>query len=152
MGDLDRGVAEHEKARALNPGDPDIKQEAAGYLAYAGRVDEAIQLIKEAMRLDPFYPDVYLWNAAIIYYTARRYEAVVEAVDRMTSPPVDPLLFKAAAHAQLGQIDKAQAAVEQVRLLDPKATVAKWSAQQPYKKAEDLQHYIEGVRKAGLPD
>jgi hypothetical protein len=45
MGQLDRGVAEHAKARALNRNDPDIKSEAAAYLAYAGRVDEAIALM-----------------------------------------------------------------------------------------------------------
>jgi adenylate cyclase len=45
LGQLDRGIAEHVKARALNPNDPDIKSESAAYLAYAGRVDEAIQLM-----------------------------------------------------------------------------------------------------------
>jgi adenylate cyclase len=66
MGQLDRGLAEHAKARTLNPNDSDIESESAAYLAYAGRVNEAIELVTEAMRLNPFYPDWYLWNAAIV--------------------------------------------------------------------------------------
>ena len=152
MGQLDRGIAEHAKARALNPNDPDIKSESAAYLAYAGRVDEAIELLTDAMRLNPFYPDWYLWNVAIVYYPARKYDAVIDAVERMREPPVDPLLFLAASYAQLGRLTEAQATVKRVLALDPKATVAKFAAQQPYKNPDDLEHYKDGLRKAGLPE
>ena len=86
MGQLDRGVAEHAKSRALNPNDPDIKSESAAYLAYAGQVDAAIDLISDAMRLNPFYPDRYLWDAAIAHYPAHEYDAVIDAVERMREP------------------------------------------------------------------
>ena len=152
MGQLDRGVAEHAKARALNPNDPDIKSESAAYLAYAGRVDEAIELMTDAMRLNPFYPDWYLWNLAISHYPARNYDAILDAVTRMQDPPADPLLFLAASYAQLGRLTEAQATVERVLALDPEATVAKFAAQQPYKNPDDLEHYKDGLRKAGLPE
>jgi adenylate cyclase len=152
MGRLDRGIAEHAKARALNPNDPNIKAESAAYLAYAGRVDEAIGLLTDAMRLNPFYPDWYLWNAAIVYYPARKYDAVIDAVERMHEPPVDPLLFLAASFAQVGRLTEAQATVKRALALDPNATVAKFAAQQPYKDPDDLEHYKDGLRKAGLPE
>jgi adenylate cyclase len=152
LGQLDRGVAEHAKARALNPHDSDIKSESAAYLAYAGRVDEAIQLTTEAMRLNPFYPDFYLWNVAIVHYPAHKYDTVIDAVERMQEPPVDPLLFLAASYAQVGRLTEARATVKRVLALDPNATVAKFAAQQPYKKPEDLEHYRDGLRKAGLPE
>jgi adenylate cyclase len=152
MGDLDRSVAAHARARALNPNDADIKSESGGYLAYAGRSEEAIELVNEAMRLNPFYPDWYLWNVAMAYYPAQGYDTVINAVERMRDPPVDPLLFVAASYAQLGRSDEAQAVIERVLELDPDATVAKWAAQQPYKNPEDLEHYKDGLRKAGLPE
>ena len=152
MGQLDRGIAEHAKARALNPNNPDIKSESAGYLAFAGRVDEAIELLQDAMRLNPFYPDWYLWGAAQVYYPARDYDVVINAVERMTEPPVDPLLFLAASYAQLGRLAESRATVKRVLALDPNATVAKFAAQQPYKDPDDLEHYKDGVRKAGLPE
>jgi adenylate cyclase len=152
MGQLDRGIAEHTKARMLNPNDPDIKSESAAYLAYGGRVDEAIELMTEAMRLNPFYPDWYLWNVAIAHYPARDYDAVIDAVNRMQEPPADPLLFLAASYGQVGRTAEAEATVKRVLALDPEATVAKWAAQQPYKSSDDLEHYKDGLRKAGLPE
>jgi adenylate cyclase len=151
MGQLDRGVAEHAKARALNPNDAGIKSESAAYLAYAGQLDEAIELVADAMRLDPFHPDWFLWNAAIVYYPAHKYEAAIDAVERMRDPPADALLFLAASYAQLGRTTEAQATVKRVLALDPNATVAKFAAQQPYKNPADLEHYKDGLRKAGLP-
>jgi adenylate cyclase len=151
MGQLDRGVAEHAKARALNPNDAGIKCESAAYLAYAGRVDEAIKLLTDAMRLDPFHPDWFLWNAGIIYYTARQYDAAIAAIERGREPDADTLLFLAASYAQLGRLSEAQATVKRVLTLDPNATVTKWAAQQPYKNPADLEHYKDGLRKAGMP-
>jgi adenylate cyclase len=152
LGQLDRGVAEHAKARALNPNDAGIKAESAYILAFAGRVDEAIQLVTDAMRLDPFHPDWFLWDAGIIYYTAHQYGAAIDAVEQGREPDADTLLFLAASYAQLGRLPEAQATVKRVLALDPNATVAKWAAQEPYKHPPDLEHYKDGVRKAGLPE
>jgi adenylate cyclase len=151
MGQLDRGVAEHAKARALNPNDAGIKSESAYVLVFAGQVDEAIELETDAMRLDPFHPDWFLWNAGIIYYTARQYDAAIDAIERGREPDADTLLYLAASYAQLGRLPEAQATVKRVLALDPNATVAKWGAQQPYKNPADLEHYKDGLRKAGLP-
>ena len=100
------------------------------------------------MRLNPFYPDWYLWNVANVYYPARKYDAV----ERMREPPVDPLLFLAASYAQVGRLTDAQATVKRALALDPNATVAKFAAQQPYKNRDDLEHYKDGLRKAGVPE
>jgi tetratricopeptide (TPR) repeat protein len=151
MGQLDRGVAEHAKARALNPNDAGIKSESSAYLAYAGRVDEAIELTTEAMRLNPFHPDWFLWNAGIVYYTAHRYDAAIDAVERTREPMTDALLFLAASYAQLGRVTEAHATVKRALAFDPNVTVAKFAAQQPYKNPADLEHYKDGLRKAGLP-
>ena len=104
------------------------------------------------MRLNPFYPEWYLWSGGQVYYPARRYDAVIEAVERMTEPPADPLLFLAASYAQLGRLTEARATVKRVLAVDPNATVAKFTAEQPYKNPEDLEHYRDGLRKAGLPE
>jgi adenylate cyclase len=152
MGQLDRGIAEHAEGRALNPNDSDIKSESSVYLAYAGRVDEAIELLTDAMRLNPFYPDWYLWNSGIVHYSARKYDAAIDAVERIREPAADALLFLAASYGQLGRLTEAQATVKRVLALDPNATVAKFAAQQPYKNPDDLEHYKDGLRKAGLPE
>jgi adenylate cyclase len=114
--------------------------------------DKEVKKTTEAMRLNPFYPDWYLWNVGIAHYPARKYDAVIDAVERMREPPVDPLLFLAASYAQLGRLTESQATVKRVLALDQNATVAKFAAQQPYKNPADLEHYKDGLRKAGLPE
>ena len=42
--------------------------------------------------------------------------------------------------------------MKRVLAVDPNATVAKFAAQQPYKDPDDLEHYKDGVPKAGLPE
>jgi adenylate cyclase len=61
-------------------------------------------------------------------------------------------LFLAASYAQLGRLTESQATVKRVLALDQNATVAKFAAQQPYKNPADLEHYKDGLRKAGLPE
>jgi hypothetical protein len=73
-------------------------------------------------------------------------------MERMREPPVDPLLFLAASYAQLGRLTEAQTTVKRVLAIDPQATVVKWAAQQPYRNPDDLEHYKDGLRKAGLPE
>ena len=125
MGQLDRGIAEHAKARALNPNNPDIKSESAGYLAFAGRVDEAIELLQDAMRLNPFLPRLVSLGRCPACITRRAITMPSSMRSkRMTEPPVDPLLFLAASYAQLGRLTEARATVKRVLALDPKATVA----------------------------
>jgi adenylate cyclase len=106
----------------------------------------------DAMRLNPFYPDWYLWNIAQVYYPARKYDAVIDAVEQIREPAADALLFLAASYGQLGRLTEAQATVKRVLAVDPEATVAKFAAQQPYKNPDDLEHYKDGLRKAGLPE
>jgi adenylate cyclase len=48
--------------------------------------DKEVKKTTEAMRLNPFYPDWYLWNVGIAHYPARKYDAVIDAVERMREP------------------------------------------------------------------
>ena len=41
-------------------------------LSYAGRPDEAIDLVEKAQRLNPAYPRWYAWNLGTAFYVARR--------------------------------------------------------------------------------
>ena len=58
----------------------------------------------------------------------------------------------AACYAQLG--DKAAAARECGRILDlePGFSIGRISGTLPFVRADDLEHYCDGLRRAGLPD
>ncbi len=60
----------------------------------------------------------------------------------------------AAAHAQAGRLDQARAIMDKYRQARPDATVSgkAKSPAWPYKNPADLQHLLDGMRKAGMPE
>lgn len=144
-------VAEYERALALNPNDADIMAEAADALIHDGRAAEAVELLHKAMRLNPFFPDWYLWYLGDAYYTLGRYEDAIRALERMSNPAEGHRLL-AASFAQLGRRDEAAAHVAEVLRLHPGFSIADWAARQPDQDRDALEHYLEGLRRAGLPE
>ena len=124
-------------------------------LSYAGRAEDAIEAAHKAMRLNPHYPDWYVAQSVLIYHDARRYEDGLTAVARLRSFDTAFLrLYQAACAAALGRDGEARAAIERVLAFDPVASLEKWTNPKmaPYKRPEDLEHFRENLRKAGLPD
>jgi len=58
----------------------------------------------------------------------------------------------AAAQAHLGQLDEARATFERSLKLMPGANVAFIDATYPFRKPEDRAFFLDGLRKAGLPE
>jgi len=58
----------------------------------------------------------------------------------------------AVAYAEMGQLDKARAEAMEAHRLDPEFTLATAPEVLPFKNPEDLQRFVDGLRKAGLPD
>ena len=149
--DLDRAIAEFERASTLNPNNADIMAELADAMAYNGQPEEAVALIREAMRLNPHYPDWYLWHLADALYMLRRYEDAIAALQQMHNVAEGRRLL-AASYAQLGRLDEARAQAQEVLKLHPNFSVARWAAVQPDRVPAQLEHFVEGLRKAGLPE
>lgn len=147
----DDSLAEYTRATTLNPNDADIIAEYADALVYAGQPLKAIELLERAMRLNPFYPDWYLWYLADAYCTMERPADVIATVQRMRNPDEGHRLL-AASFAQLGMMDEARAHAREVMRLHPEFTIGRWRQRPPYRDIAILEHYIDGLRKAGLPD
>ncbi len=56
----DQAIAEGERAIALDPNNADSYTRQANNLNYAGRPEDALRLVEQAMRLNPHYPPFYL--------------------------------------------------------------------------------------------
>jgi adenylate cyclase len=61
-------------------------------------------------------------------------------------------LILAASSAHLGQLDEAKAAIKQSFKLNTKLTVAGLTDLLPISNYKNLDVFIEGLRKAGLPE
>jgi hypothetical protein len=52
----------------------------------------------------------------------------------------------------MGRLDEARAEVAAIRKLDPTVCLKLYRERLHFEKLEDLEHYIDGLRKAGLPE
>jgi tetratricopeptide (TPR) repeat protein len=144
-------VSCYERALALNPNDADIMVEFADVLTYDRRPAEAVKLIERAMRLNPYFPDWYLWYLGDAYYTLGRYEDAIATLQRMQDPTEGRRIL-AASYAQLGRIEEARAQAALVLKAQPGLTIREWAKKQPEQDPSELDHYLQALRLAGLPE
>lgn len=61
-------------------------------------------------------------------------------------------VWRAAALAQLGEIDLTKREAAQLLRMDSKFAISRWIGLESYARPEDAEHLAAGLRKAGLPE
>jgi len=154
----DKAVAYGEKARVLAPDFADLNATIAIPLMYSGRAEEAIELVKNAMRLSPYYPSWYLAVLGIAYRITGQYEEAMDALEswraRANPRSALPYLCLAYTYVEAGRGEEAQVAVAEVLKRKPKASIAGYVKANmfPYKDPADVERVRDSLRKAGLPE
>ncbi len=146
---------EADKVIALQPTNADTLAYLGDYLRTVGRPQEAIQLLKKAMRLDPHFPPWYLSWLGHVLYQAGEYEEAVRTLKQgiRRSPHYTAFhVFLAISYALSGREAEARAAAAEVLKLNPKFSLRAYKAYAPYRYAADLERALQGLRKAGLPE
>jgi tetratricopeptide (TPR) repeat protein len=85
----------------------------------------------------------------------KQYEKTIEAARQALSRGSEHLHIHrllAMAHAQLGDMDGARKHAGELLKESPNLSVKKVGERMPYKFAADLEHFLDGLRKAGLPE
>jgi tetratricopeptide (TPR) repeat protein len=139
----------YTRALTLNPNDADVMSDMADAYVHSGESEKAIDLLTRAMLLNPFYPDQYLWHLAGAHYNLKRYKEVISSVMRMNNP-AEGRRLTAAAYGQLGMETEARQHAAKVLEAHPNFSVANWAQVQPDRYTEDTEHFVEGLKKAGL--
>jgi adenylate cyclase len=149
--EYDSALSHFERSIALNPNDANGIAQMGGALAFVGRAEQGIELIRQAMRLNPFHPDWWWGDLALAYYAARRYLDSLEASQQVTGAKSCWLLAReAACYAQLGKQNEARAKAAEALRLKPDLRIS--AVKLFYRDVQDAEHVFEGLRKAGLPE
>jgi TolB-like protein/class 3 adenylate cyclase/Tfp pilus assembly protein PilF len=88
----DQAIAEGERATALDPNNADSYYMRAEMLNSAGRPEEALRSIEQAIRLNPHFQPLYLYELGWAYQMTGRYtEAIATLQDFLSRMPNHPI-------------------------------------------------------------
>jgi TolB-like protein/Tfp pilus assembly protein PilF len=156
-GDLDAAGIHIGKALALDPNSA-WAWIRSGYLhAYRCEPETALEHFERAARLSPFDPlnfNRYI-GIALAHFVAARYREAAESAEKgRIERPHLPWAHRvlAAAYAQLGRDDQAQAAAQAALAQNPSLSVPEIMATMPFRQDEVRGRFADALRKAGIPD
>ena len=163
QGQLEKAIAEGEKAVALAPNDTGAHILLAVALTAGARPEEAIVHAEMAMRLEPYYPAWFLSDVLLPSYSqAGRYEEMLPIAEKLFEralkgeyPPQMAHRLLASSYARLDRMEEARDHAAKSLKIDPNFSVERWR-RSPYlsvvKDQKWLDRIAEMMRKAGLPD
>jgi len=142
---------EAERSMELNPMDAADTATVGWMLAYAGDWDRGCAIVERACQLNPHHPGWYYYPMFLNAYRKKDYPTALRFALKIDAYGL-PVSFAAcaAAYGQLGELERAKHQLSQLTVSIPnfasivRPYLCKWF--QP----EMVEHYIEGLRKAGL--
>jgi TolB-like protein len=140
---------EAQLAISLNPNDPETLADVGHYLAFMGEFERGTELSRRAQQLNPLHPGWYHFSFARRHYHEKAYEQVISDVQKVGLPHFYwTHLLVGASQGQLGRSDAAGSLARIFEIkpnFSARVELQKWNA-----APGDLEHIMEGLRKAGL--
>jgi DNA-binding SARP family transcriptional activator/TolB-like protein/cytochrome c-type biogenesis protein CcmH/NrfG len=155
--DFDSALHYYDRSLRLNPNLVFAWSLSALTYCYVGEPDIALQRLARYRELAPFAPYDFLnENIYTIAYTFKGdYEQAATVGRRVVkanpnySAAYKPLIT---ALGHLGRSDEAQPYIRQLLALEPNFTVRRHGEVYPFRRDADRQRYLEGLRRAGVPE
>jgi len=151
------GAAMIDRALTLNPNIPAAWLVGGWTKIYLGEAQTAIAYFVRAIRLNPLDPLIARMHtgvAAAQFLVGHYMEAAVSAEAALRQHPDDlPLLRVAAAsHALADQAPDAKRNLARICHLVPALRLSEVAKLAPCRRPEDVARYVDGMRRAGLPE
>jgi tetratricopeptide (TPR) repeat protein len=149
----DIGVAEAERAVALDPNSSENLFFLAYVLCFAGKPEEAIPLIERAERLNPIPLPFQLLTMSSAHRLTGRYEKAVEAAKRaiqVESNNQVAYVHLIASYIALGLEKEACGVAAKLLRINPHFSVNHFVKRIPFKKQSENNHLADALYKAGL--
>jgi tetratricopeptide (TPR) repeat protein len=152
---FDDSLAEFELALRLNPCFSQAQTNYATALSFCGRWQESLEAVSRALQLSPRDPSsaLYFGSASLAHYIGRNYtEAtrLARVAIRLRADYAAAYRVLAAAAGMSEGAQAAAAAVEELCRAQPNISLAWVADRVPFKQDADREHYLEGLRRAGL--
>jgi adenylate cyclase len=158
-GDFDTAREMVDRAVALNPNSASVWGQRGWTYLIAGQPEEAIRSFERAVRLSPFDPflfSTFAGMSAAFIMLGRFDEAVAAAKKALSQNQTFVMTYRclAAALAQLGRDAEARETAARLLELEPNFHISEWMAHRVLRKVsgDDGRFFIDGLRKAGLPE
>lgn len=121
----------------------------------SGKPDKALEYATRGMQLNPYYTWDYLLNVGFAHYLLGNYQQAIEPLEKAQSRNENALpvkLFLAVSYLNVGRLDDAEWAVEQIRVLNSSTTISQLSSTMVLNEAKLKVKLLDDLRKAGLPE
>jgi adenylate cyclase len=151
----ERAIAAFREAIKLNPSFAAAHVLLGQMCLYAGRPEEAIEQAETGIRLSPTDPRLFIWLPALAgaHYLLRHYAEAIEAGRRSWSLNRNwpaGLRYVVAGLAQLDRVEEAQAALAELKRLNPDLAFVERNFRRLYTDPTAVEHILDGLRKAGF--
>ena len=154
-GRYDEAIAYARRAVDMAPSSAIDKARLAWLLSYSGYTEEAIPLLKKAMRLSPYYPAWFIGVLGFAYMLVEDYEQAIAAHNQLLERK-SLLKFAysrlAGINAILGNEEEAKKYATELLRIKPNFTVRRWAKVLLYRHPDDLERELNALRMAGLPE
>ncbi|BBO68640.1 guanylyl cyclase [Desulfosarcina alkanivorans] len=159
QGEYDKAIGAGQKAIALGPNNALCHILLSHTMTCAGRFDEAIELAEKAMRLSPYSSAWYLMMIDDAYRMAGRYEEALaigkQHLDRCLNGECEPFtahMGLAATYVGLGRMEAARRHVSELLKIMPDLSVGQARKIILFKDPAHVEHSLDVLRQAGLPE
>lgn len=155
--DYDAALDYFDRARRVNPNLEALWCWSAATYSYIGETGMALQRLKRFSDLLPTNP-CYIWSQniySVAHAFAGEYEKAAASGRRVIK--LNPTFVNAykpliASLGHLGRVEEAKPYVDKLLALEPNFTIARFAKVYPIKYDSDREHYMKGLRLAGIPE
>jgi adenylate cyclase len=155
QGRYEEAVAAARNAASLSPNDAYIKLGLARVLINAGYPEEAEVHMREAMRLNPFHHTYYFGVLANALEQLGRDDEAVDVLQKAVARDPDYFaghLRLASLYGLAGRIDEAKTQAAEVLRINPRFDLSRAPSFYLTTNPDFLERFVDGLRKAGVPE
>jgi len=149
-GEYERARDHIGRALVISPNDADILAISSYLYAHTGDAEGGLRQIDLALERNPTRPSWYYWVQGCVLYELGQCAETVRVLKLHSPANSDTLMLRAAALAELGQIEEAHADIQALLAVRPDVTLCKARRHNEY--FGSLDRYLANLRLAGLPE